>query len=765
VRQSFTLALDTRRPFLTVRRFYKIIIIFLGLLLAAGGIASLTEAKETKRVLILYSQERGHPAHDLTEQGIRAVFLSNFFFDVQLYNEYLDVARFSGSGQASSEADYLRRKYAGMKIDAIIAVYPYAVDFLMAARSTLFSGVPIIACEASRSYAENLEHSPFRRLVTGTIVGDNITDIIAVALRMRPDTKRVALVAGTSPNDIYGEQVFRRGISAYAGKIETIDLTKLSMAETLSRVGSLPPDTIIFYESILRDGAGGIFVPREALSLISRAANVPVFGLYDSFMGFGIVGGRLVSFEQHGKEAAALAIRVMSGESPAAIPFGGEKAYVNLYDRRELERWNIEESSVPAEGAVLYKRYSLWDQHRGEIIAALLLILAEGGLIFGLVMNLHRRRKAERLLTDSEERLSLAAASAGAGIWVLDIDTGLFWGTSEAYALFGLLQASSVKLETVLNLVHPDDRNIVQDRIREAAESESDEIFSVEYRIVLADGEIRWLASNGRRQHLSQGQPLRLMGVTVDITERKKVETEALDARKRLLHMERVLLMGELAASLAHELNQPLTAILSNANVAGRLLNSDSFDIDELKEIVKDISDDNRRASAIIRSLRSMMNMAEATRELSSINNLLADGISLVRGEAALRGIHIETHFSDGLPEVLVDNTQIKQVAVNLLMNAVESVSDIKGERRITVQTRSADQNSVLVAVRDTGRGFIEEEQKDLFEPFFTTKRSGLGLGLSLCRSIIESHGGRIWAENHHYKGATFCFELPAGGE
>ena len=746
-------------------RFSKIMIFFLGLQLAAAGLAPLAEAKETKRVLILYSQERGHPAHDLTERGIRAVFLSNSSFDVQLYNEYLDVARFSGPGQISSAADYLRRKYLGMKIDAIIAVYPYAVDFLLAARSPLFSEVPIIACETLRSYAENLEHSPVRRYVTGTIVDDNMTDFITDALRMRPETKRIALVAGTSLNDIYGEQLLRRGISAYAGKIETIDLTKLSMAETLSRVGSLPPGTIIFYESILRDGAGEIFVPREALSLISRAANVPVFGIYDSFMGFGIVGGRLVSFEQHGKEAAALAIRVMGGESPAAIPFGGDKAYVNLYDWRELERWNIPESSVPAEGVVLYKRFSLWEQHQGEIIAALFLILAEGGLIFGLVLNLHRRRTVERLLADSDERLSLAAASAGAGIWVLDIDTGLFWGTPEAYALFGLPPDSSVKLETVLNLVHPDDRNIVLNKIRAATESESEKTFSVEYRIVLANGEIRWLASRGRRQRPSQGQPLRLTGVTVDITERKKVQAEALDSRRRLLHMERLLLMGELAASLAHELNQPLTAILSNANVAGRLLNSDSPDIDELKEIVRDISDDDKRASAIIRSLRSMVKMAEATRELSSINNLLAEGISLVSGEAALRDIHIEAHFSDGLPQVLVDTTQIKQVAVNLLMNAVESVSDIKEERRITVQTRSADRNSVLVAVRDTGRGFTEDEQKDLFEPFFTTKRSGLGLGLSLCRSIIESHGGRIWAENHRHKGATFCFELPPGDE
>jgi signal transduction histidine kinase len=384
-----------------MHRRYSNISAFLVVLFVLGGTVPSLAARETRRVLVLWSQERGHPAHDLTEEGIRAAFLSNSSFDVELYNEYLDVARFPGPGQASLAAGYLRRKYSGIKIDAIIAVYPYAVDFLLAARSTLFSGVPIIACEASRSYAENLEHSPFRRLVTGTIVGDNVTDIIAVALRMRPDTKRVALVAGTSPNDIYGERVFRRGISAYAGKIETIDLTKLSMAETLSRVGSLPPGTIIFYESILRDGAGEIFVPREALSLISRAANVPVFGIYDSFMGFGIVGGRLVSFEQHGKEAAALAIRVMSGESPAAIPFGGEKAYVNLYDWRELKRWGVSEKAVPDGSVILYRQGSLWRDHWISITGALLLTMIEGLLIIGLAINLQRRRKVERSLVES----------------------------------------------------------------------------------------------------------------------------------------------------------------------------------------------------------------------------------------------------------------------------------------------------------------------------------------------------------------------------
>jgi hypothetical protein len=229
-------------------------------------------AKETKRVLILYSQEKWLSVHELTEQGLRAVFRESSSFDIQLYIEYLDAGRFPGPSHASAVADFLRRKYDGTEINAIITVYPYAADFLLANRPRLFPGVPIIASEVTRSYAEKLEHSPARRFMTGTILGDDIAGLMDAALRMRPATKRVALVAGTTPNDAYSEQVFRQGLRRNAGTLELIDLTKLSMEETLSQVRSLPPDTIILYSTIFRDGAGKIFVPREALSLIARAA-------------------------------------------------------------------------------------------------------------------------------------------------------------------------------------------------------------------------------------------------------------------------------------------------------------------------------------------------------------------------------------------------------------------------------------------------------------------------------------------------------------
>jgi PAS domain-containing protein len=395
------------------------------------------QEKEIKRVLVLYSEDKAHPADEMTDQGIRSAFRSNTLFDVQLYNEYLDGSRFSDRANTQAFADYLRRKYARIKIDTIITVYPAAVDFLLSEAIEVLPDTPIVANEVSRAYAENLKHSPPRRPITGTILGDNAIGMLDSAFRMRPGTKRVAIVAGTTPNNIYSEQIFRKCLEPYLEALELIDLTKLSMEETLARVSSLPPDTVVLYAGVHSDGKGQSFVPREALSNISRASNAPVFGLFDSFMGYGIVGGRLVSWEQMGREAAAIALRIMGGEPPASIPFGGEQAYIDIFDWRELKRWNIPESAVPPGSEIRFRVPSPWEEHREAIIGTIALITIESFLILGLVINLRRRRRAERSLSQSEARLSLAAAAANAGLWSMSEDTGQVWATDEIRELFG----------------------------------------------------------------------------------------------------------------------------------------------------------------------------------------------------------------------------------------------------------------------------------------------------------------------------------------
>ena len=368
------------------------------LLLSSAGLTAST--KESRQVLILYSEDKAHPAHELTDQGVRTAFRANKLFDVKVFSEYLDLSRFKGHDSAT--ADYLRRKYAGVKIDVVITVYPTALDFLMREEGKLFPGVPVVAAEIIRAPAEKPEPSPSGRRITRVVLGDNIAGILDSAFRVRPGTKRVALVGGTSPVDIAGEGIFRKALEPYAGKVDLIDLTRLPMHEILSRVGSLPPDTIIFYSTVFTDGAGRGFVPREALTLISRAANVPVFGLYDSYLGYGIVGGPLVSFEQSGREAATFALRIMEGESPASIPSGGEKGYVNLYDWHELRRWGISEKALPPGSIVKFKPLSIWEAYWQVVLGGALFIFIETFLIIALLVNLRRRKQADQMIRKSQ---------------------------------------------------------------------------------------------------------------------------------------------------------------------------------------------------------------------------------------------------------------------------------------------------------------------------------------------------------------------------
>ena len=388
-----------------MRHSTAILVALLSLLPATGWAQSSTPARETRRVLVLFSQEKGHPAHDLTEQGIRQAFRSNPAFDVELYIEYLDSSRFSDPSHTAAVARFLYRKYAGRKVDVIIAVYPAAVDFLLRDGNAAFPQVPIVVCVVPRAWAEKPDRSPSPRRITGVAIGENSTGILEAALRMRPGTKRVALIAGVSRDDAHAEEVARKGLEPFAGRLELIDLTKLPMEETLARVASLPPDTIVYYATIFRDGAGRSFVPREALQLISRAASVPVFGLYETYIGHGIVGGRRASFEGPGRTAAGLALRILSGESPGEIPFAREGEYVDLYDGREIARWKIPETVVPPGGAILYREPTLWAAHRQEILGVLAVLVIQSALIAGLFIHRSRRRGAERALQFQKEEL------------------------------------------------------------------------------------------------------------------------------------------------------------------------------------------------------------------------------------------------------------------------------------------------------------------------------------------------------------------------
>jgi C4-dicarboxylate-specific signal transduction histidine kinase len=255
---------------------------------------------------------------------------------------------------------------------------------------------------------------------------------------------------------------------------------------------------------------------------------------------------------------------------------------------------------------------------------------------------------------------------------------------------------------------------------------------------------------------------LQLLGeIFVNALERKRAEVEVTRARLELLHVERSLRLNEMTASLAHELNQPLAAILSNAQAALRFLKSGKPDLNEFQEIMQDIISDDQRAGNVIRGLRSMMKREEGEKRPIVLNDILNDVIQIFRSEAIIRNVNIQIGYDGSLPPVLGDKGQLQQVVLNLIMNGAEAMSRNPSEQRKLILRTQRKNHHIRVSVRDFGPGIDKENLERVFEPFFTTKGTGLGMGLAVCTSIIKSHGGRIWAENNSDGGATFFIELP----
>jgi two-component system, LuxR family, sensor kinase FixL len=264
----------------------------------------------------------------------------------------------------------------------------------------------------------------------------------------------------------------------------------------------------------------------------------------------------------------------------------------------------------------------------------------------------------------------------------------------------------------------------------------------------LADVTLRAMHGNASRL---------MLAVVMDRTERDELRRN----RQELAHLTRVSMLGELAASLGHELNQPLTAILSNAQAAQRFMNREPVDLDEMREILSDLVADTNRASEILRRIRALVKKGELELAPLSMAGVIGDVSMLVHSDAIQRGIRIVLDIEPHLPLVRGDKIQLQQVVLNLLLNAFDAMDDRDGERTVAISAARDGEARVRVSVRDQGHGLPDALADQLFKPFCTFKRDGLGLGLSISRSIVEMHGGRIWASNNADRGATFAFTLP----
>jgi len=369
-------------------------------------------------------------------------------------------------------------------------------------------------------------------------------------------------------------------------------------------------------------------------------------------------------------------------------------------------------------------------------------------------------------LEASDKRLNLAADSADLGLWEWDIKCNEVWITDKGRSLFGFGASEKLDFDRFRSSLHPEDREpvlkVVQNSLRTGAEYQS------EYRVVLPNGKMRWIAGRGHVEFNGNGQPVRMRGASLDITQRKQAELEAARQRNEMAHLSRVTMLGELSGSIAHELNLPLSAILSNAQAGQRVLANGHADLTELKEILNDIVSEDKRAGEVIRHLRLWLKKGEVHQRSLRINKVVQDVLKLIHSDLVNQKVTVNCELARNLPAVTGDPVQLQQVLVNLVVNACDAMADCNTpERRLLIRTETENGNgngAVLVSVTDRGGSIPEAKMEQIFEPFFTTKAKGMGLGLSVCHTIIAAHRGKLWATNNADRGATFHFSLPIGG-
>ena len=373
-----------------------------------------------------------------------------------------------------------------------------------------------------------------------------------------------------------------------------------------------------------------------------------------------------------------------------------------------------------------------------------------------LLTQRREREQAENRLRRSEAYLAEAQRLTKTGSWVYDPATekAIYW-SDEMFRIHGLdPRQGPPTSKTFLEHVHPDDRDGVRQAMPRVVREKTD--YEVEHKMILPDGTIAHIHAHGHPVLDRSGDVVEIVGSAVDVTERKRLrELEA-----NLAHMNRVSMMGELAAALAHEIKQPIAAAITNADAGLRWLAREVPDLEKGRQAIMRTVKDGTRAGEIVNRLRSFYKKGGLPQlETVDLNEVIREMLMLLRDEVYRHSIAMHTELAPDLPNVKADRVQLQQVFMNLMLNAIEAMKDTAGE--LTIKSELSDHGELLVSIGDTGIGLPAEKPEQIFDAFFTTKSQGTGMGLTITRSIIEAHRGRLWAANNSPRGATFQFTLP----
>ena len=704
-----------------------------------------------KHILVLHAYGRLLPVYQKFDSAFISAMQGTGVKDGDMFFEYLDVSRIRDKEHMQAQAEMLRHKYSDTKIDLIVTLHAAAMHFALGELTDFSPNAPMISWVMESGF----KREDTERRVLWLLAGLDVQGTLKCALEFFPKTKRVVFIGGANKAEIQVEEGFRKSVAHLENRIQFEYTSNLSVEEMIGRVAHLPPQSIIIYGSVFSDKTGRSFTPKDVGVQVAMTANAPVFCQYDTILGLGAIGGSLMSFETAGTEAAHLAFDLLNGRisltekiDPIVI------SPVLMFDWKQLERWGADKSKLP-EGSILVNHSpSLFHLYKWHIIGFLIFSLAQSVLVVGLLINMRHRRSAEQSLRQKTRELD-QFFNVSLDLLCIANTEGYFLRLNPAWEDVLGYTRQEFMARQFFDFVHPDDLEHTQKAVASLVSQQKVVQFENRYRSI--DGSYRWL-------EWSCAPIGDLIYATArDLTDRLKDEAEDQQRREELAHITRIAMMGELTTSLAHEINQPLAAIMSNAGAAQRFLLQAEPDLDEVRQILDDIIRDDKRASDVVTKVRTLVKKEKSCHELLDLNEIIQQVVSLIRGDSLLQGLSIVTDLSPNLATIYGDGIQLQQVILNVILNGAAAMRDtLPTKRKIIVRTAMADSRTVKVFVTDFGTGVDQSQIERLFEPFYTTKPQGLGMGLSISQSIIKAHGGTMEASNNQEGGATFVFSLPA---